>query len=474
MARIRYTNEPMPIAPSPPLPRSRAARTFRVFPHILTTLAAVAVVTVTASCASSPAPGAVAPTSPAVTTQPQVFSPSIEGTPRELMARGEKALMTQSWREAADAFEALLAAEPNSATTPTVLLDLGLAYEGLGEREKARDRYHELATRFPDAPVARTALVNATEIHAYLEEWAPLSDTAKALLARKDIDDVDRMTALGARGLAEVEQGDLDGGARDIENGLDIMERNHYGALNRLPVAAAQLRFALGELRKARSEKVPLTSESGQADPTFLLKIEQRCSLLLSAQNAYADAIRSIDPHWAAMSGYRVGEMYRVLHHELMSIPPVAAAKSDRQKQLHYGMMHVRYRVLLEKGLEMMRRTLELGAKTSEASVWMKRAEDAKKEMELALADEKEQIAKLPFTEDELQRALDILEKKTTGRVSSQEPPPPPDKPGAKAVEAAPAPKAAPPAATAKAGPTAPQTAKPPAGGASAKPPTPN
>lgn len=137
-----------------------------------------------------------------------------------------------------------------------------------------------------------------------------------------------------------------------------------------------------------------------------------RCQLLLDAQSAYADAIRSVDLHWAAMSGYRVGEMYRTLHHHLMMIPPVEKAKTEHDKQLFYGIMHVRYRVLLEKGIEMMKRTLALGERTGVASGWMKRAEAAKGEMDKALEAEKVIIAKFPFTEEEIQKALDILKKK--------------------------------------------------------------
>ena len=55
--------------------------------------------------------------------------------------------------------------------------------------------------------------------------------------------------------------------------------------------------------------------------------------------------------------------------------------------------MHVRYRVLLEKGVEMMSRTLALADKTADTSAWVKRTQDAKAEMERALDDEKAQIA---------------------------------------------------------------------------------
>jgi len=382
----------------------------------------VTLVTLVATQACAPRPP-VAPTSPPpapTTLQPQIFSPRAEGTPRELFANGEKALLGQRWREAADAFEALLGGEPQGPDTAPALLDLGLAYEGLNLREKARDRYHELAARFPNDVNARTALTNACAIHAYLEEWPALAETGAALLGRSDLDDVDRMTGLGARGLGEVELGKIDAASKDIEDGLDIVERDHYGALNRLPVPAAQLRFALGELRRARSEQISLTPPGDD----FLAKMDARCSLLLSAQNAYADAIRSVDPHWAAMSGYRVGDMYRRLHHDLMEIPPVAKAKTERDKQLHFGMMHVRYRVLLEKGVEMMRRTLALADKTADTSAWVRRTEEAKGEMERAIEDEKAQIASLPFSEEELRKALDILETKMTGKPPVKEPAP--------------------------------------------------
>jgi tetratricopeptide (TPR) repeat protein len=371
-------------------------------------------------CATATAPLPPAPVPPAPTVlAPQIFSPRVAGTPRELFARGEAALLGQRWREAVDAFGALLAGDPDGPNTPAALLDLGLAYEAQNQRESARDRYHELATRFPSDPNARTALTNACAIHAYLEEWTALVETATTLLARADLDDIDRMTGLGARGLGEVELGKTDRAARDIQDGLDIVERNHYGALNRLPVPAAQLRFALGELRRARSEEISLTPLSATADD-FLPKMDARCSLLLSAQNAYADAIRAVDPHWAAMSGYRIGEMYRRLHHDLMEIPPVARAKTERDKQLHFGMMHVRYRVLLEKGVEMMNRTLALAQKTADTSPWIHRTEEAKEEMDRAIEDEKAQIASLPFTEEELRRALEILQAKVTSKAADE------------------------------------------------------
>jgi hypothetical protein len=95
-----------------------------------------------------------------------------------------------------------------------------------------------------------------------------------------------------------------------------------------------------------------------------------------------------------------------------MLIPPTDKAKTEHDKQLFYGIMHVRYRVLLEKGMEMMKRTLALGDKTGTGSAWMKRAETLRIEMDRALEDERAVIAKFPFTEEELEKALELMKKK--------------------------------------------------------------
>ena len=251
--------------------------------------------------------------------------------------------------------------------------------------------------------------MRAATLDAYLEDWKALETIGDTLLARGDLDDVDRILALGARGLARVELDDDMAGSTDIHEGLDRADQLHYGERDVLPVAVAQLRFGLGELRRIRSERIKFEP----LPPDFIAKLEERCADLLEAQAAYSQAVRSIDPHLAAMSGYRVGEMYRVLHRDLMQIPPPATSKTSQQKNVFYAFMHIRYRILLEKGLREMEQTVALGERTSDASSWITRARDARSEMQTALADEKAQIEKMPFTEEEVKKALEILQKRT-------------------------------------------------------------
>ena len=48
----------------------------------------------------------------------QIIGPRAEGTVKELLAKGEQALLMQKWQEAVDAFEAVIGADPVSANNP--------------------------------------------------------------------------------------------------------------------------------------------------------------------------------------------------------------------------------------------------------------------------------------------------------------------------------------------------------------------
>lgn len=365
-------------------------------------------------CGGGPPSGAASPASSKPVSVPnQILGPRAEGTSKELRDEGERALLAREWQRAVDAFEVLIAGDAAAASDPSLRYDLGIAYEGLGEREKARAEYRKVAALASGA-LARNALAREVSLDAYLEDWPALGAVGETLLARSDLEPTERMLGLGARGLSKIEAGD-EGASHDILAGLDLVDEYRYGATGQLPVAAAMLKYAYGELKKLRSEKIVLDPPGDD----FVLKLEMRCQALLEAQSAYADAIRAVDPLWASMSGYRVGEMYRTLHQALMRIPPTDKAKTESDKQLFYAIMHVRYRALLDKGIEMMNRTLAFGEKTGVASAWTERARDAKAEMEQALEREKTQIATYPFTEAEVEKALEIMKKKAAEKASA-------------------------------------------------------
>jgi tetratricopeptide (TPR) repeat protein len=358
---------------------------------------------------SSPAGSAARPAGPVVEVAPVVVSPYSQAELAFQFERARTLLLADRHREAAEAFDRIVRLAPDDPIlTPPSLLNGGIAHEDLGERDAALERYRDLVRRFPAHETAKSAMQRAARVLAYLERWKDLATTATELAGRPDLSVLEAVEARGEKALGLIEQGNVDEASRAVMDARDLIEQNRLGEAGKPPLELAVVAFALGEVRKTKSEQITFSP----LPASFADALEQRCQGLLDAQAAYSDAMRSLDAHWSAMAGYRVGQLYQQLHHDVMQIPPPGKADSLKKKQLFEGAMRLRYRVLLEKGLKMMEGTVRLGQRTGEASPWIARAEEAKRDLERALADEKAALGKLPFSEAELQTALDALAAK--------------------------------------------------------------
>ncbi|WP_242515869.1 tetratricopeptide repeat protein [Sorangium cellulosum] len=352
--------------------------------------------------ARAPAP---APARAPVELAPIVVSPYSDA---ELAAEFERAralLLADKVREAAPLFDRLVRLAPDGEVAPPSLFNAGLAYEALGDRPLAAERYGEVARRFPDHALARGALFRLARVTAALERWPELVEVARRLLRLGDLRVLEAIEARGALALGLVEQDLVDEAARQVTLARDLIEAHRLGEAGKPPIELAQVSFALGEVRRRRSEAITFVP----APASFADALERRCQGLLDAQSAYTEAMRSLDAHWSAMAGYRIGQLYKELHRDVMQVPPPPSADTPRKRQLFEGAMRLRYRVLLEKGQKMLAGTVRLGERTGEAPAWAHRARDALREIELALAEEQAALARLPFTEAELSAALDAL-----------------------------------------------------------------
>lgn len=315
-------------------------------------------------------------------------------------------LLSGQYARAAAAFDRVVALEPDGLHAAAALYNAGFAYEQQGRMKEALARYRKVIDRFPEAEEeTRGALIRASRLYARAEDWPSLALVSEQMLARPDLSVIDRIEALGARSLALVEQGEVDEAARFVSQARTLIEENRFHEAGKVTIGMAQVYFALGEVRRIRGEQivfVPVPNDFAQV-------LERRCQALLDAQDAYANAMRAYDAHWSAMAGYRVGGLYQQLHRDIMRVPPPSSARTQRQRELFEGAMQLRYRVLLEKGLKMMERTVAMAERTGESSAWVHRARDAKRDLENALEAAQQALSKLPYSEQDLQRALQDL-----------------------------------------------------------------
>lgn len=335
--------------------------------------------------------------------------------PEELEAkfqRASAALLREDFGLAASEFDAIVKVSPDGPTAGPSLYGAGMAYAEQGDLARAAERFRASAERDPDAPTAKTAWIRVSRMMAYLERWEDLEAAAETLGRRADLTVLEHLEALGAKALSLAERGRVDEAYTLVVKARDEIEDKRLGQAGTPPLELAQIAFTLGEIRKQRSERIvfdPMPADFGAA-------LEERCTGLLDAQSAFSDAMRSLDAHWSAMAGFRVGQLYQNLHRDVMRVPTPTLTTTLRERQLWEGAMRLRYRVLLEKGLKMMTGTVDLGERTGESTAWVTRAKQAKLEIETSLATEREALAKLPFTEDELRRALADLQKKPSAK----------------------------------------------------------
>jgi len=340
--------------------------------------------------------------------------PTVVVTPLEdaqIKAEFERAkglLLAGEHRAAAELFDKLAKARPDSEVEPPCLYNAAVAYESFGAWDDSLARLRELLRRFPGYALERNALMRMSRTLAHVERWSELVPAADKLLERKDLALLEMVEVRGMRGLGLVEQDMVDEALREVSLARDIIERERFGEAGKPPIELAVVWFALGEVRRKKSEQILFVP----VPPNFAEVLEKRCQGLLDAQRAYTDTMRSLDARWTAMAGYRLGQLYQDLYRDVMRIPPPAKADTLRKKQLFEGAMRLRYRVLLEKGLDMMNGTVRMGDRTGESSAWVSRAREAQRALELALQDEKAALAKMPFTEDELRAELEALKKK--------------------------------------------------------------
>jgi hypothetical protein len=109
------------------------------------------------------------------------------------------------------------------------------------------------------------------------------------------------------------------------------------------------------------------------------------------------------------MAGYRVGELYQKLHEEMMQVPPPKAADTERKRQLFEGAMRLRYSILLDKAKSMLDHTVAMADRTGEQSPWVLKSRQARDEIAKAVEEERQALARLPYSKAQLQAALDSL-----------------------------------------------------------------
>lgn len=341
-----------------------------------------------------------------IAVERQVITPGDTSSLSALFSEAKREFDAGRFDVAAEKFTRVYRLEPRGGLAPHALFNAAHSYDSAGKLENAYDSYRRVLSEFPKTELTREALIRGVRLATFLERWEEGGKLADLGLTRiSDPNPFEVATLRSALALALLREGDVERASYQVERARGVVEASQLDRAGRLPSELAQLYFALGEIRRVRGEAIHFSP----TPPNFAQVLEERCQLLLDAQSAYSDTMRAYDAHWSAMAGYRVGELYKKLHEDLMKVPPPGSADTPERKQLFEGAMRLRYSVLLKKGLQLMEHTLSMAARTGERSTWVERARSAKVDLERAMKREQEALDALPYTRAQLQAALDDL-----------------------------------------------------------------
>ncbi len=342
-----------------------------------------------------------------------VITPDKATSLPEMYAEAEALARAGRFEKAAALFDRVVEYEPEGTLAAPALFAAGEAHDNLGHHQAAIERYKAVVEKHPGHDLARNAALRCVRLLAYVEDFAWAGRFADRLLEHKaELRPIEEVVAYGGKALAFVAEGDDVRALSYIERGRDVIERNQLDLAGRLPRDVAQLYYALGEVYRLRGERIVFTPPP----KNLAVTLEQRCQLVLDAQHAYSDTWRAYDAHWSSMAGYRVGELYQRLHEDLMKLEPPVAADTKSRKDLYEAAMRLRFEVLLEKARGMMEHTLAMAEREGEKSSWVARAREAKARIEAAEQAEREALARLPYTKEELQAVLDELGQKAKAK----------------------------------------------------------
>lgn len=326
----------------------------------------------------------------------------------EILAQAEEHAEQGRDAQAIALFHQVITLDTSGVYRRKALFGLGFVHDRAGSIEEATDAYVRAATlgRLGDSE-SDEARVRAVRLLLFADRFREADELARPL-DPKTRSPLEEASLRAARAQGDLSRGDEDAAEAEIARGRAALDAAGLGQLVDVPLDVAALQYARGELLSRRASQIrfnPLPED-------FAAALEQRCQLILDAQAAYSEAMKSKSAQYAAKSGVRVGELYQSLHTDLIGMMHPPTADTEEKRMLFEGTLRLRYAILLHKAAAMMQSTVALIERTGEGGTWARRAKNALAQIKQAERAEQVLIDSLPVSRAALEAALADLDAK--------------------------------------------------------------
>ena len=304
----------------------------------------------------------------------------------ELFAAGSSAFAAGDPARAAACFERLVTAFPESPHRTRARFNAGLARERMEAWDAARQHFSEIADPLGTGDALDAAFHQAEALY-HLDRYPEAATLLGRIAARSDLPVARRVEALVQQGICQVDAGDLDEGEKTLRDALASAKAAADGGEPADEYITAQGQFFLGEIYRLHCEGVTFDPDA-KADE-LSRTLEYKAELLLSAQGHYLRVIKIGNGYWATAAGERIGNLYEVLHRQMIDSPTPKELNAE-EAEVYRQELRRRIKILLTKAIGVYETTVATAERIGTGGPFVDRARaslERMKQLLLAEAD---------------------------------------------------------------------------------------
>ena len=300
-----------------------------------------------------------------------------------LLEVGNRELGQGSHDRALKVYQRLLEVFPDSPLAAAARFNAGLCFEHLAEHAEALASFDRIIAEHRESAFWKDAHYRRSFALAKLGRWREVADNFWAIRQFPELNTMDELEARVGQGVGHFMEGEHASAERELMSAIRFYEDKSKQEYLPADYFVGQSRFYLGEIYARAFEALALSApDVERKDWAEMMgkELEEKCQLLLRAQNNFIRTIRVGHTGWATAAGYRIGSLYERLYEDLMRVPVPADVTGDA-KDIYVEELRERVKVLVVKAINVYEQSLAMAQRVGERNEWVERTSQSLERM---------------------------------------------------------------------------------------------
>ncbi|MDP3276989.1 MAG: tetratricopeptide repeat protein [Deltaproteobacteria bacterium] len=288
-----------------------------------------------------------------------------------LFDRAATAIATRHYDEAIADYDRLIEHFPTSPLIAAAHFNRGQCHQAASRPEQALQAYTSAvdSARGHNEALYRDALFRIAVVAESANRPPEVVRSTGQILQIARLSIIDRVEALAREAAAHLALGDRPAAQRAAEQAISLAPTPESVSAMGDDTFVGQARFVLAEISRTEASTIVVLVE----DPSLELAIERRVQLVTHAHVLYNDAIRVGNPHFAAASGFAIGEMYQALYGSIV-LAPLPCEWDPPAIRIYRDRTARRLRPLIQGALRAWEATLDMARRNAiQDNAWVRR-----------------------------------------------------------------------------------------------------